>query len=125
MPIEEIVVCTNETLDNNDFVIVDIEYFKKKHSAIVFRYLGRVYAYLNQCVHMPRQLNCEKNTVFDKDRKFLRCSMHGIVYDPVSGKSVSTMCNGQKLVPLRCKNIDNQIVLSQKHVKSITTTTNT
>ena len=46
---------------------------------------------------MPRPLDCEQDLVFDPSGRYLRCSMHGIVYAPETGTSISTMCEGQRL----------------------------
>ena len=116
MPIQEITVCPSKELGEQCHRIIDIEYRGRPHSAIVLRYRGKVYAYLNQCVHMPRRLNCEWDTVFDADRKLLRCSMHGIVYQPETGESKSTLCHGEKLTALRLRESDGQIVLVHKHL---------
>ena len=66
---------------------------------------------------MPKALNCERDTVFDESRELLRCSMHGIVYDPVAGESLSTMCRGERLNLLRVDEIDGWIRISDKRVR--------
>lgn len=78
------------------------EYKGDIKSAFVFRYNGECLAYLNRCVHMPFRLDCEATNIFDATRDRLKCSMHGIVFDPESGTSLSpTMCTGDKLTPVR------------------------
>jgi nitrite reductase/ring-hydroxylating ferredoxin subunit len=84
---KQLLVCAGSQLTEKKYLIVDLLYRGAPHSGIVFRYNGEVFAYLNQCVHMPRALNCERDTIFDDQRELLRCSMHGIVYDPVTGES--------------------------------------
>lgn len=116
MPLQEITVCRSNELGEKGYVIIDVIDCGKPHSAIVLRYQGKLYAYLNQCVHMPRRLNCERDTVFDADRKLLRCSMHGIVYQPDTGESRSTLCQGEKLTALRLREEDGRIVLFQRHL---------
>lgn len=116
MRIQEIEVCRSSELAEKDYVILDVEYRGKAHSAIVLRYGGKLYAYLNQCVHMPRRLNCEQQTVFDEERRFLRCSMHGIVYQPETGESKSAICPGKRLTALRLRETDGRIVLAHKHL---------
>jgi len=69
----------------------------REEECLVVRFDGKVYAYINRCVHMPRRLDCEQERVFDTTGRYLRCSMHGIVYTPQTGASVSTMCEGDKL----------------------------
>ena len=118
MPIRDrsIPVCASPELAEKAYRLVDIHYRDQPHSAIVFRLHGTVRAFLNQCVHMPRRLNCERDTVFDAEQKRLRCSMHGIVYDPISGASLSTLCEGERLQALRVREADGQIAINDKRV---------
>jgi nitrite reductase/ring-hydroxylating ferredoxin subunit len=83
----QLLVCASDAPAEKNYLIVDLLYRGAPHSGSVFRYNGEVFACLNQCVHMPRALNCERDTIFDEQRELLRCSMHGIVYDPVTGES--------------------------------------
>jgi nitrite reductase/ring-hydroxylating ferredoxin subunit len=69
----------------------------RPEECLLFRFGGKAYAYVNRCVHMPRPLDCEKDLVFDHTGRYLRCSMHGIVYTPETGTSISTMCEGEQL----------------------------
>ena len=86
---------------------------------VVFLFKGKVFAYLNQCVHMPRTLNCQRDTIFDEKRELLRCSMHGIVYQPETGESISTMCNGERLQALRLNEVDGNIYINDKRVSPV------
>jgi nitrite reductase/ring-hydroxylating ferredoxin subunit len=65
-----------------------IHYRGGRRDAILVRFKGVVYGYLNQCVHMPRALDCEHDDIFDETGQYLQCSMHTICYDPVSGESL-------------------------------------
>jgi nitrite reductase/ring-hydroxylating ferredoxin subunit len=109
-------VCPSADLKERGFVSIDVRYRGRPHSAIVFRYEANVYAYLNQCVHMPRRLDCERDTIFDADKALLRCSMHGIVYRPESGESLSTLCHGERLTALRVEEAGDRIVLRDKRL---------
>ncbi len=109
-------VCRQQDLGERQFRVVPILYSDIAHSSIVFRLHDRVQAYLNQCVHMPRRLDCERDTIFSDDGQHLRCSMHGIVYDPLSGASISTMCHGEKLQAIRLSVENDVIYLDDKRV---------
>jgi nitrite reductase/ring-hydroxylating ferredoxin subunit len=78
-----------------------IRYRGEKRNAVLIRFKGQVYGYLNQCVHMPRTLDCEDEHIFDDSERYLQCSMHSICYDPVTGESVSEICAGKKLTALK------------------------
>jgi len=93
-------VGTREQLAEGGYLRVDVAYDRERISVVVFRYKGRCGAFRNLCVHMPRALDCEKDMIFDATGRYLRCSMHGIVYDPVTGESVSEICNGKRLTPV-------------------------
>jgi nitrite reductase/ring-hydroxylating ferredoxin subunit len=115
-PERRIAVCREDELDEREFRVIPVRYRGQAHSAILFRLQGRVQAYLDQCVHMPRRLNCERDTIFSEDGDFLRCSMHGIVYDPQSGASISTLCNGERLQRIRIALIEGTICLDDKRI---------
>jgi nitrite reductase/ring-hydroxylating ferredoxin subunit len=112
-------ICANTDLAENDFKIVPLHFRKKPLSGIIFRYKQKLYAYVNQCVHLPRKLNCEANTIFDESKMLLRCSMHGMVFQPETGESVSTSCNGERLQPIRLKVHRDIIYIDDKHVSAV------
>mgnify|MGYP000004674010 CR=1 FL=1 len=68
---------------------------------------------------MPRRLDCEKDMIFDAARENLRCSMHGIIYDPITGESLSTMCTGEKLTPVRMQEDEEGVWIIDKRVKPL------
>ena len=116
----QFLVCASSQLAEKKYAVVDLLYKNSPHTGIVFRFNGEVFAYLNQCVHMPKALNCERDTIFDERRELLRCSMHGIVYDPITGESLSTMCNGDRLNALRLNEVDGSIYIRDKRVRPFT-----
>jgi nitrite reductase/ring-hydroxylating ferredoxin subunit len=68
---------------------------------------------------MVRRLDCMHDRVFDAAHEHLRCSMHGIVYDPVTGESLSVLCSGERLEPLRSAELDDQVYLVDKRVTGL------
>ncbi|MGB5518220.1 MAG: Rieske 2Fe-2S domain-containing protein [Gammaproteobacteria bacterium] len=112
-------ICQAGQLKDKQFIIVPLQFRGSPHSAIVFRHNGKVFAYLNQCVHMPRTLNCQRDTIFDDKMELLRCSMHGIVYDPVTGESLSTMCTGERLLSLRLLEVEGNIYIRDKRISEV------
>ncbi len=91
-----------------------IDYRGSRRNAILVRFKGVVYGYLNQCVHMPRPLDCEHGDIFDESGRYLQCSMHSICYDPVSGESLSEICAGKKLTALKIREEGGWIYLVDK-----------
>lgn len=96
-----------------------VQYRGERRNAILVRFKGVVYGYLNQCVHMPKALDCEDENIFDETGRYLQCSMHSICYDPVGGASVSELCAGKKLTALKVREDDEWIYLMDK--KSVAT----
>lgn len=90
-------VCPSAALANGKHLKLKLVFEGREEECLVCRFDGQVYAYLNRCVHMPRPLDCEQDLIFDQTGRFLRCSMHGIVYTPETGTSLSAMCEGKQL----------------------------
>jgi nitrite reductase/ring-hydroxylating ferredoxin subunit len=91
-----------------------IRYRGGKRDAILVRFKGVVYGYLNRCVHMPKPLDCEQSHIFDESGQYLQCSMHSICYDPVSGESLSEICAGKKLTALQVREEGEWVYLIDK-----------
>ena len=91
-----------------------VQYRGERRDAILVRFKGAVYGYLNQCVHMPRRLDCEHEHIFDESGQYLQCSMHTICYDPVSGEALSEICAGKKLTALQIREEGGWIYLVDK-----------
>jgi len=91
-----------------------IQYRGVRRDAILVRFKGLVYGYLNQCVHMPRPLDCEHSNIFDETGRYLQCSMHTICYDPVTGESLSEICAGKKLTALQVREEEEWVYLVDK-----------
>lgn len=90
-------VCAAAALADGEYRKLRLVFEQREEECLVVRFEGTVYAYINRCVHMPRRLDCEQKRIFDASGRYLRCSMHGIVYVPQTGASVSTMCEGERL----------------------------
>lgn len=109
-------ICTRAELNEASFLIRPIHFKKQSTSAIVFAFAGDAYAYINHCMHMHRPLNCEADNVFDETGKYLRCSMHGFIFDPKTGECQSPVCLGQRLQSLRLEAIDGVLYFAEKHL---------
>jgi nitrite reductase/ring-hydroxylating ferredoxin subunit len=85
-----------------------------RRDAILIRFKGVVYGYLNQCVHMPKALDCENSDIFDETRQYLQCSMHTICYDPATGEALSEICAGKKLTSFKVSEEGGWVYLMDK-----------
>ena len=112
-------ICARHELNNTRFITRNIHYKKQLTSAIVFVFDGNAYAYINDCMHMHRRLNCEEDAIFDETGQYLRCSMHGFDFDPITGECQSPVCLGERLQALRLQEIDGVLYFSEKHLALI------
>ncbi|MTD32452.1 Rieske 2Fe-2S domain-containing protein [Paludibacterium sp. dN 18-1] len=83
----------------------------QQRPALAVRYMGRVYAYLNACQHIPVELDLQDGNVFDLSGHYPVCSMHGALYEPNSGRCVGGPCRGRKLTALPVHEADDLIWL--------------
>ena len=79
--------------------------------AFVIRYRGKVHAYLNQCGHVPAQLDWQPGEFFDYSKLYLVCSIHGALYAPESGQCLGGRCHGVGLKPLPVEERDGHVYL--------------
>ena len=87
--------------------------YGREAPAFVIRYQGRVYGYLNQCGHVPAELDWQPGEFFDDSKLYLICSIHGALYAPDTGRCLGGRCQGRGLKPLVMHEIDGQIFLEQ------------
>jgi nitrite reductase/ring-hydroxylating ferredoxin subunit len=109
------------TLTEKAFLTVDVLLNNKstrpiRANVLVIRFGGQVYAYVNHCMHMHRPLNCQRNDFFDKEKRWLRCSMHGFIFEPETGVCISPVCAGQALQAIKIVELDGMIVFKEKHI---------
>lgn len=107
-----------------DFLTADIVFERRSGkpetaTILVFRFDNHAYAYLNRCMHMQKPLNCMQDSIFDRNRRHLRCSMHGFVFEPESGLCLSPVCEGQSLEKIKLVEQDGSIRLRDKHAKIV------
>lgn len=122
MPVQHpdrIWICPSDRIAEGAYLKALVRYADEMASVLVFRHGGQCRAYKNLCVHMPRALDCEQDMIFDLSGRYLRCSMHGIVYDPVTGASLSEICRGQRLTSIDVLEDDLGIWLADRHVSPL------
>ncbi len=111
-------VAKSRDVEERHHLVLDCLYRKVKTSLIIIRFSNQCYAYLNKCVHMPFRLDCENKDIFDQSRNHIKCSMHGIIYDPVTGVSLSpTMCTGEKLTSIGVREDEMGIWLEDEKIE--------
>lgn len=109
-------VCSLDDLRQVSYLTRRITLKGRACSALVFWFDGNAYAYVNHCMHMHRPLNCEQDAIFDETGRFLRCSMHGFIFEPTTGECQSPVCLGQHLQALRLQELDGTLYFAEKHL---------
>lgn len=77
--------------------------------AFVVRYEGAVHGYLNQCAHVPMELDWQEGHFFESSGLYLMCATHGAIYAPDSGLCVGGPCRGASLAKLRVEERDGAV----------------
>ena len=91
-----------------------VERYGRGVSAFVIRFHGRVYGYLNECAHVPAELDWLPGEFFDDSKLYLICSVHGALYAPETGRCLGGRCQGKGLVALPVVEANGQVFLKQE-----------
>lgn len=70
------------------------------------------YAYVNQCPHTGVSLNWQPGEFLSMDQAFIQCSMHGALFELVTGECIRGPCLGQCLKPVALKIHDGAVFLA-------------
>jgi phosphoglycolate phosphatase len=84
--------------------------------AFVIRFDGQVKGYINECRHLPTELDWNFGHFLDADKEHLVCATHGALYDPLSGLCVAGPCRGRSLEAVEIEEIQGKIVLKTNKV---------
>ena len=96
-PIETIAIplCNSADLANSgDAVPFDVVYCGRASRGFAIRFEGTVYGYLNQCAHVPMEMDYQPNRFFDSTGQYLMCATHGAIYRPETGQCRGGPCRG-------------------------------
>lgn len=97
----ERLICASEVLhDAGMGVRFTVDRLERQIPAFAIRFEGRVYAYLNECGHVPAQLDWQPGEFFDHSKLYLICSIHGALYAPETGRCLGGRCHGVGLKAL-------------------------
>lgn len=88
--------------------------FGREVPAFAIRFRGQVYAYYNECAHVPAQLDWMPGEFFDHSKLYLICSIHGALYAPDSGRCLGGRCQGRGLKALPVLEVDGQLYLAEE-----------
>lgn len=77
--------------------------------AFVVRWMGKVYGYLNECRHIPIELDFNPGDFFDLSGQYLICATHGAYYRPNDGLCLGGPCKGARLTRLTVLEQDGEV----------------
>ncbi len=83
-----------DLLDGGKAVPFDVVYCGRSARGFAIRYQGQAHAYLNQCAHVPMEMDYQPNRFFDGTGQWLMCATHGAMYRPDTGACSGGPCRG-------------------------------
>jgi nitrite reductase/ring-hydroxylating ferredoxin subunit len=111
---ERLICATNDLSEQGKGVRFELNHFGKPQAAFVVRFDNQPRAFLNQCGHVPVELDWQEGEFFDDSRLYLICSTHGALYHPASGQCVGGRCAGRGLIPVPVIERDGHIYLMEE-----------
>lgn len=90
-------ICDLEEFTESDCVEFSVKSASGDRDAFIIIFDQHYYAYENHCPHTGVNLNWLAQQFFSLDGNLLQCSMHGALFEPMSGKCLAGPCQGQNL----------------------------
>lgn len=84
---------------------------QQARQGFVVHYAGQIRAYKNHCPHTGVNLNWSEDQFFDLDHKYLQCSLHGALFQPLTGECIWGPCVGKSLESLPVKLVDGDVLI--------------
>ncbi|HMS78343.1 MAG TPA: Rieske 2Fe-2S domain-containing protein [Burkholderiaceae bacterium] len=91
--------------ERGDGVRFDLVHRGGSLPAFVLRIDGAPVAYLNQCAHVPVELDWNPGRFLDDTGTGIVCATHGAVYDAADGACIGGPCRGRGLQPVPCREV--------------------
>jgi phosphoglycolate phosphatase len=102
-------ICTSDDLEDKSygtrFAMPD------GRQAFAIRFEGQVKGYINECRHLPTELDWNFGHFLDTEKEFLVCATHGALYDPLTGLCVAGPCRGKSLEAVKVSEHNGKIYL--------------
>ncbi len=109
-------ICNSDELEEGGRGIrFEVHHHGALKPAFAVRFDGLVRAYLNQCAHVPVELDFREGEFFDESGLYFVCATHGALYAPESGACMGGPCNGKGLTPLKVVEIDGQVFVKEEN----------
>jgi nitrite reductase/ring-hydroxylating ferredoxin subunit len=108
---ERLICGSADLIDGGRGVRFEIDRHDRQQPAFAVRHGGKVVAYLNECSHVPVEMDWNEGEFFDMSRLYLICSTHGALYDPGTGACLGGRCDGRGLRALAVVERDGNVYL--------------
>jgi nitrite reductase/ring-hydroxylating ferredoxin subunit len=83
-----------------------------RKEGFVIRHEGRLYAYRNECRHIPMTMDWVENRFLSRDGCYVQCATHGARYRIDTGLCVDGPPLGEKLRPLPVEEVGGEIFVT-------------
>lgn len=81
-------------------------------SGFIIRFHDKPYAYINQCAHVPVELDWNQGEFFTAQKDYIICATHGALYQPETGLCVMGPCKGKQLKPIEVIEQNQEIIIN-------------
>jgi nitrite reductase/ring-hydroxylating ferredoxin subunit len=106
-----IVFDSNELQEKSRGLRFDLPHLGEHATGFVIRFNNKPHAYVNQCAHMPVELDWNEGEFFTSAKDFLICATHGACYVPDTGDCVFGPCKGKQLQALTVTEENDQVII--------------
>jgi nitrite reductase/ring-hydroxylating ferredoxin subunit len=83
-----------DLVERGEAMPFDVVYCGRTSRGFAIRFDGQVFGYLNQCSHVPMEMDYQPNRFFDSTGQWLMCATHGAMYRPQTGECRAGPCRG-------------------------------
>lgn len=87
----------------------DVLLWRQPARGFALRFDGQVVAYVNRCAHVPTEMDWQPGQFLDADKRHIICSIHGALYEPLTGRCVGGPCERGRLMPIVVSERDGQV----------------
>ncbi|HYC57184.1 MAG TPA: Rieske 2Fe-2S domain-containing protein [Candidatus Binatia bacterium] len=109
---QRIIVCRADALGEKETAKFTFNTPSAPREGFVIRYQGKLFAYRNECRHIPMTMDWVENRFLSRDRCYIQCATHGALYRIDSGLCIGGPPSGEFLRALNVEIEDGDIVVT-------------
>ena len=100
---------STELAEKGNAFVFDVLHYREPARAFALRFDGQVVAYLNRCLHVPTEMDWQYGEFLDSGKEFIMCSIHGAVYEPLTGRCAGGPCGRGRLTVIEAFEREGQV----------------